>query len=317
MAKKTSNPPTNETPPAAAPTGGADYALEPLAKEAGKADAALLAALLAGTTEAQLVEAGRKIETSRIVIDAARLYGQAWEFFRKASPAQRKKLRGISQPFLALAIHQALALERLLARHQGQQESDASARATQDTAAQAAAAEGLALRDQAAAVLRGVALHDATAEAEVDAAVGTAEDATALARGLEGLAAVLRRWLAKKDAAVAARLGLANADADYAAELEAAAKAVRQTGAAARNRKADAKLAQGELDRADGLNLLLLGQTIRAFESAHDLDPTIPRLAPISTRRIFFAHRTRPKAAPAPEAPPTAPAGGEPAGEKK
>ncbi|HLM74359.1 MAG TPA: hypothetical protein VK459_16755, partial [Polyangiaceae bacterium] len=41
------------------------------------------------------------------------------------------------------------------------------------------------------------------------------------------------------------------------------------------------------LDRADGINVLLLGQLIRAFDGAHNINPTVPRLVPISTRRLF------------------------------
>jgi hypothetical protein len=32
---------------------------------------------------------------------------------------------------------------------------------------------------------------------------------------------------------------------------------------------------------------MLLGHVIRAFDNAHDQDPTIPTLVPIATRRMF------------------------------
>jgi len=45
--------------------------------------------------------------------------------------------------------------------------------------------------------------------------------------------------------------------------------------------------AQAALDREDGIAILLLGQIVRAFDAAHDIDSTIPRLLPNSARRLF------------------------------
>jgi len=68
--------------------------------------------------------------------------------------------------------------------------------------------------------------------------------------------------------------------------LKAAAKKVRET-AGRELRTVNPKATQANLDLHDGINVVILGQIIRAFERAHDLDPTIPRLVPISTRRLF------------------------------
>ena len=99
---------------------------------------------------------------------------------------------------------------------------------------------------------------------------------------------MLRGWLKdKKDPGLAGRLELGNLDAAYADELEAAAKSVRTTAAGAGRPRAGTRATQAALDREDGVNVLLLGQIIRAFDGAHNIDPTVPRLVPISTRRLF------------------------------
>ena len=54
----------------------------------------------------------------------------------------------------------------------------------------------------------------------------------------------------------------------------------------------------------DGEAFLLFDAIIDAFEKAHDIDPTIPRLVPISMRRHFGKHAR--KAPTAPPAPPIA-----------
>lgn len=50
-------------------------------------------------------------------------------------------------------------------------------------------------------------------------------------------------------------------------------------------------MAQGEIDFLDGVNLHLLSMVIAAFEAAHDVDGTIPRLTPIATRRALGKSR--------------------------
>jgi hypothetical protein len=269
-----------------------DQAVQPLAvlaKEVGKADAALLASHTEGTSDADLVEVGKTILSARIVTDASRLYGEAWAFWQHASDAQKKTLRGFSQALLAVAVHQALKLEELDAAHASNTDTAAKTREQTDRAAAATFTAGLSLRDQGFDALRDAAGHDEARLAEVEGAKGTAGDGAALGKGLEGLAKVLHEWLkkGKTDKGLSGRLMLGSLDEGYAKELEDGAKKVRATAAAAKARPAGGKVTQGELDRADGLNVMLLGQVIRAFDSAHDRDPTIPRLVPISTRRLF------------------------------
>ncbi|MFT3769374.1 MAG: hypothetical protein QM820_28385 [Minicystis sp.] len=270
-------------------TGSPQRPLATLAKEVGKADPALLAAHLAGTSDAELVDVGRNILSARIVTDSSRLYNQAWDWWKQARTEQKKRLRGFSTKLLALAVHQALALEALDAAHAGNTKGAAASRDKSERTAEAIFNEALALRDQADSALHDVAGHDSALLAEADAARGTAGDGDELAAGLLGFAKLLKAWLkkGKTDKALRGRLELAELDAGYATELEEGAAKVKDATAAAKKRPAGGKVTQGELDRADGINVLLLGQIIRAFDTAHDRDPTIPRLVPIATRRQF------------------------------
>ena len=139
--------------------------------------------------------------------------------------------------------------------------------------------------------------------AEIKVAVGTADPPESLAVGLTQLAAIGERFLGHKKDALAARAKVLCLDAPYVAALTAAAKAIRSTDLAASGRSSGKKATQGGLDKKDGEAFHLLEAIIDAFEKAHDIDPTIPRLVPISMRRHFTTHKT--KAAPAAEpAPP-------------
>ncbi|WP_437294069.1 hypothetical protein [Sorangium sp. So ce426] len=273
----------------------ATHALELLAVAVGEPPKSSLKAILAGTTDADLVSVGKTILSSRIVTDAARIYRKAWDFYRQATEEQKRRLRGFSKPLLALAVQQALALEKLDRQRATTNTSAGIARAGQDKASEAAQSRAIELRDQAYDALRDASGRDETLRAQVDAAFGTAATSETLAGGLEQTAKLLRRWLKGGEEALTARLELASLDEPYAKELEAAARELRVAVADATNRPVDAKVTQGALDRADGINILLMGQIIRAFDGAHGIDPTIPRLVPISTRRLFNRN-TRKKA---------------------
>jgi hypothetical protein len=150
--------------------------------------------------------------------------------------------------------------------------------------------DAIGLRDQAYGAMRDAA-HAKQLLASLDACVGTAETPEALAFGLTEVGGLLRAWLKSGDAGLVARLEIAGLDVGYADELEASAKALRVASAKAGARGTAAKITQGALDRQDGVAFILLRQIVRAFESAHDRNPTIPRLVPIATRRLF----SRPK----------------------
>jgi hypothetical protein len=137
---------------------------------------------------------------------------------------------------------------------------------------------------------------------EVDDAAGTAETPASLGRGLGALAALTRKLIAHKRDAIAARAKAARLSEDYAKQLEAAAEEVLAADQAASAPRTAARINQGNLDRADGVNLHLLGEIIHTFDAAHELDPSVPRLVPIATRRLLGSDK-RKKAA-APTAPP-------------
>lgn len=268
------------------PANDPAHVLRDLAAKVGKPDAKLLAGLLAGTSDAELVAVGKTIDTSRIVKDASRIYAEAWAWWSSASAAERRLVRGVSHELLAIAVHEAVELEALRASIQDEGVAETASRVEVDAQADQVSGDALHLRDQAYDALRDAAAHDAGLREAVKAACGTAESADSLARGLEGLAGLLTSWIARKDASLSARLALASLDADYAAELGEAATAVRAKDAA-RERGKRSRLAQGTLDRKDGVSVLLLGQVLRGFSAAHERKPTIPKLQPISTRRLW------------------------------
>jgi hypothetical protein len=285
--------------PAPAPT------LQALAEALGKPDPGLLEAFLEGSTEAERVEKGQEIATPRLLVDDRRLYSMAYDVWTTATPAQKNHLRGFSAELLSLAVHHAIELEALLAAHEGRGVHVDISTATRDVSAQQAFKAGITIRDQAAVVLLGVAGQNGELRTEINTAVGTATPPENLAVGLTQLAGIAKRFLGHKKDAIAARAKLVRLDEAYVATMTDAAAAIRSTKLDASARSAGKKVTQGSLDRKDGEAFLLFEAIIDAFEKAHDIDPTIPRLVPISMRRHFGKHARKAPVA-APPAPPVA-----------
>jgi len=278
----------------------APHALDELVARVGKNNPKLLEAVLEGSSNEDLVATGASIATARILTDAGRLYDNAFDFFERATPAQKRNIRGFSRALLGVAVHHADALRKLQAETAATSQENATARVVSDEHVQGTVSAALTLRDQAYKSLRDAAAGRTTLRKEVEKAFGVADPPEKLAAGLDGMANVLTTWLASDNTALETRLELANLDKPYATELTEAALAVRAAVATAAKRTSP-KAMQSALDREDGVQILLLGQMIRAFEGAHDRDSTIPRLVPISTRRLFN-HNTKKRAEPeAPE----------------
>jgi hypothetical protein len=269
------------------------HTLDSIAAALGPADPALEAALLEGADDAALVALGRTIKSPHLVTDERRLYSIAFDVWQNATPEQKDNLRGFSPELLAVAVAHARKLAEMAESHDERAGAAAASRESRLAAARASFSAALTLRDQAANVLRGVAGQDKSLSTLVDGAVGTADDGAALAKGLEGLAAVGRNLLQHKKDAVAKRAKLMRLDAGYLAKIEAAAKQVRETAQAAAARSGGKAITQGALDREDGVNAIILGHILDVFETAHDVDPTIPRLVPIATRRLFGKHKKK------------------------
>lgn len=155
---------------------------------------------------------------------------------------------------------------------------------------------GLTLRDQAEVVLRGVAGKDAATLTEIARAVGTASTPENLAIGLTQLASIGKRFLGHKKDVVATRAKVMRLDEPYLNRMTDAAAPIRATRLDASGRSAGKKVTQGALDKKDGEAFHLLEAILSAFEKAHDIDPTLPRLVPISMRRHFGKH-ARPQGA--------------------
>lgn len=246
----------------------------------------LVAKLLADLDKAELVALGAQIASERVLVDDRRVYGLAHAFWSKASDAQKATLVGFSEELLAVAVHQALALEAALAATSSAGSASAAARDVASVTAKAEFRRGVVARDQAVSALTTVVGRDKALRERVKRSAGVATNAMLLEDGLKNLADLTDELVAHTGDAIAERAKLARVTAAFATSLRAQAAKVKETSDAAKNPKL-VQAADGDLNFLDGVNLHFLSDVIHVFEAAHDVDPTIPRLVPISTRRLL------------------------------
>ncbi|WP_437619603.1 hypothetical protein [Sorangium sp. So ce1151] len=282
------------------------YSLDDLVKRRGEATVEEVLAYVGGVDKADLVREGRAVATSRIDRDAARLYGKADAFLKKATESQRDALLGLSDDLLRIAIWAARQGSRLAAARDGSVTKAGSAKAAREAAAEAARRKGRAVREQLATALRTLSGGDPRLLKKIDGAYGVAPDAGKLATSLAALVKVGRETLADRSDAAAQRRKGTRFDAAKLDAIEALAGEIRKAGDAAAAVTASASVDQTEVDTWDGMNLLLLEMIIDIFDAGHAVDPSVPRLVPISLGRYFSPRRTRPEK-PAETAPVTSP----------
>lgn len=263
--------------------------LEALAQKAGPPNAALLDALLAGTSEAELIEQGRTIDSKRLITDGARLYELAWSYWSSLSPADQQNFKGVSTELLVLGIDQCLHLEQTRKNRSDTMAAERTGRSEVEAQRTQVRDDAMAARDELALAMRDAAAHEHARRSALDTAIGNASTVENLAMGLESLSKLLGDWFleAQTNSIWAARLQLANLSPSDIQKTNTLAKDLRSADAKASQVSSTPKITQGELDRADGINIHILGRLIRAFDMAHDRNPAVPRLIPIAARRLF------------------------------
>jgi hypothetical protein len=279
------------------------YVLPELAVRLGDASEDEVA-IFVDVTDVGLVDEGRAVATPRIDTDAARLYGQAADFFDAASPAQERRLIAVSKDMLRVAVWAALrGSQQYVARE--------AAKRSGETARDAGAAEALATREKALnrrtqliVALRSLTRGEGTWATRIDGALGTIVEPKKLAKSLADLSKLGKKVLADRSAVLVERRKHSSLDKDWLAEVDALAGEVERLGTAAKAALVAGPVPQAEVDRWDGINLFLLEQFIHAFDAAHAEDPSIPRLVPIALRGYYSPRRSR---AADPAEPPAAP----------
>jgi len=260
---------------AAAAASETVHTLESLGSALGAATLEEAQTLTAGYGTAALVKEGSAVATPRISTDAARLYGQAFDFLGRGTDEQLDQLPAFTKEWLRIAVWTAGEGDRrfnLLSGHNAGEKAKQAASGAQSSALQAQAE---AKRDQLHSALIALAGGDASLVAQVASTYGTVAD---LAGAITGQTALARAWLAKPPAKMANRLKTSRLNAAWLAKADAIAAEFGKVSRAAGATRNAASLSTADVDHVDGINLILLRSLAAQFEAGHAADPTIPRL---------------------------------------
>jgi len=281
------------------------YTLPQLLARVGAATPAEARQLLA-VSDVALVEAGKQVATPRISTDCARLYGQALDLLAHATAKQKAALLGMTPGLLRVAVyaaHHGAELYSVRQQALGQQKTRQVAR---QSVAEAALSRGAGRRDQLRALYLAIVGNEPTWSERIQAAYGTAKEPAELAESLSALHGLGKELLSHSDPGISERRKDSGLGAPLLEEIGKLAKDVRSLGGAAQAAREIAATSQSEVDLWDGVNLLLLERVMSLVNTAHELEPSIPRLTSIALRSYFHTPpKKRRTPAPGPT-PPTA-----------
>jgi hypothetical protein len=309
-------PATGDPPdPADSPDTSQSSPLEPLHARLGPASEEEIAQAVGPTPEADLIEWGREVDTSRITDDAQRLGTQAADFFAKAPKSVRQCVR-LTEDFVRIVVGCAYAGDqawRALRRDKAQART---AKSTSSIQSKKCHTEARMSRDQLAAALRGVAAGDAVTLEQVRAAVQPAAEGqveTGPGRALDDLVTVARAQIKSEDPGVRARCGLHRVDHAWLKECATQASASLAAERAEAVSTANDSARQARVDLWDGRSLTLVDSLVAAFAAGHKACREVPQLRVKSLRGEIGSHSKRKKI----RAPANPPAGGDPSGGAK
>lgn len=241
---------------------------------------------------------GARVASDRILTDALRWSGTLLDFTANAPADLVREVRGFSLGLLRVFVAESHRLYEMNQRFQTAQSARKAGARVDQAAATSTRKLAQSYRRQLVAVLKSAAQQDGTTLRRVAEAQGALEQSAAL----HALVALARELMADKASAAGQRLILGGVDAAYLGTITTLATQAADSGTRITGPKKSTPVSQGELDVQDGLCLALMDQLLLLFEAAHAINPKIPALLPIATRRYFVSHKSPAKTLPAPPA---------------
>jgi hypothetical protein len=246
-----------------------------------------------------LIALGATISTERIDTDSARLYGLAADFFQQATPAQKQALLGLSADLLRIGAWSAQRGRELYKARRGELLALAGGKQAEEAEAETVRRRAKGRREQLRAALLLCAGGVPSRRSEILTAYGLlGERSEALGESLRRLARLARSYLDSRDPNLKARAVATGLSVPLLNDTFALAGRADELRASAQAARPAASVSQREVDRWDGINLTLLTHLLDVFDAGRLVDPSIPRLLPVSLRTFFSPPSRAPKKKP-------------------
>jgi hypothetical protein len=289
----------------------ARYSLDELGQTTGPATEEEVLTYVGELSIQELSELGSKVATPRISTECARVYGQAWDFLQRATPEHRRSLIGVSEDYVRVAIWAAGRGHAEHAAREGSLEAAASEQRLRKEHGRSLGETATARIEQLYAALDLVIAGHPLFVTRLEESYTRSREPLAQVESLQRLADLAAAVRESKDAGLTARIARSGLSAELLVEVRTLARHLEESGRAAHGARVLPEVSQGTVDRWDGINLTLLRRLVYAFDAAHALDPTVPRLPLYGLRALFYrSRRSDPATDPTPEPASPSPAGG-------
>lgn len=289
--------------PSAPPPEEPLYTLAYLSSQLPAPKPALLLALAKSHSDEQCLSIGRSISSAKVLSDGARIVSAAFFHLQRPEPKVQALLLevGLTAPLLGATVYHLSALQDLVKQYEQTEHASESLRHKVKSAAEQTRARALQLRDAAWSMVQFVSRPNASLSAKVAGVATGTGTASELARQIVQLADVAELALHYKDDAVAALVTARGLSAEHIQRWRAEALATEQSEQAQRAQPVSASVAQIELDRTDGLVVLLLRELLRMLELAGKQDTSIRRIQLYTLSALLGRRPSRSTAQPLPD----------------
>lgn len=250
----------------------------------GSASADDLASYAITVPPDELTELGTHIRSERILNDARRWCSQLVDFEERAS---RPAVTGYATGMLRVLVRECITLRGMIDTSRTEAGARDLAAAGTDAAAAALYNRVLVDIDTLDAALHSAARGDASLEAQIGSARGKAGSYAEAAATLRTLSKLASTWLQNDKTPLARRLDAGGLDHAALAAMASTADGVESLGEIASGPRPAGLIPQAAIDHQDGVVLTHMRFLMNVLEAAHAKDATVPRLVPVSTRRIF------------------------------
>jgi len=249
-------------------------------------DGVTLEALTDGLTAEACLDAGRCYPPDKILEDAFSVYVKASETLRRSREAERRAVRGCTAELLALVIAQALELAAHVDQQGKQRAVHAQALEAVQQKLRVNFARALTLREQARRVLAAMGRDDAGHLDEVLRAASATDERGSVAAAMVALGAIGRRLLGDASPKTVQKARLLGLDEQYVSTIETMGVDLKRAQDELARLAQQAHTPDDQLFREAGLTVHLMMHVIEAFESAHEVDASVPLLRPVHTQRM-------------------------------
>jgi hypothetical protein len=274
--------------------------LDDLFRALGKPDPTLIAALLDGTSEQQLLERAESAPASPELIQAAAAtITRAFEYWQRLSGEKRRFLRGCSQPLFAVAVDQTRTLQHLQQQHLQRIAEEEEAKVQQ----RAALDRAKHVCNQTKGIVMKVAGGRPGIQVTLDEKVADTSTPYGMICNLKFLADTSRSLLQLPGANIRGRATLYGMDKSFIESLETMAEELRLHEEKVNVRPSKLP-GQQSTARTRATVFFLMNHIADVFEAARQIDPATPELRPQETAPSGTTPAARPVLAAAPAARP-------------